>query len=267
MKHQISAILLAFGIITPLSLHAQENTSDKKTPQTKAQTPTPSIVEINQKFSNLPKKSREEYMNKLSKARTLFNHKRIFDALEKVDELNQIFPNHPTALNIKGACYIEIRAFDKANAIFSQIYKTSPNNPNILFNLAEVDFVTRKWKSAEKRYTQIIPMLKNHDKSMTRLCELKLLICKLKLGKQSEAEALMKKYDEWDDSPFYHYSRAVIAYHAGKKDKAEKQLRDARFIWRNNGILSPWQDSLIESGYIRSFYGGDLDNKNTGKSK
>ena len=38
-----------------------------------------------------------------------------------------------------------------------------------------------------------------------------------------------------------------------RKIDAEKMLRNARFVWRNKSILSPWQDTLIEFGYIRSF--------------
>ena len=67
-----------------------------------------------------------------------------------------------------------------------------------------------------------------------------------------------KKHDEWDDSPFYYYSRAAILYHNDEKLEAEKMLRNVRFVWRNDNSLAAWQDTLIEFGYIRSFYGGDI---------
>ncbi len=218
-----------------------------------------SLEEINQEFSNLPKKTREEYAQKIIKVQNLFNQKRIFDALEKIDELDKIYPNHPAALNIKGACYVEIRAFDKANAIFSEILRVSPNNTNVLFNLAEVDFVTKNWESAEKRFEKIIPLLPKQNKAMIRLCEFKLLLCKLKLDKKEEALALKNKHDAWDDSPFYYFSRAAIAYDADDKIGAEKELRNARYVWKNDAALAAWQDTLIEFGYIRSFYGGDTE--------
>lgn len=253
MKPQITALILTLGLASPLLVHAQDAEKSEKQPAP--------IVKINQDFSNLPKETREAYAQKIVKVQNLFNQKRIFDALEKIDALDKIFPNHPAALNIKGACYVEIRAFDKANAIFSEVLRISPNNTNVLFNLAEVDFVTKNWTSAEARFTKIIPLLPAQNKAMIRLCEFKLLLCKLKLDKKDEAEALKNKHDEWDDSPFYYFSRAAIAYDADDKIAAEKLLRNARYVWRNNAALAAWQDTLIEFGYIRSFYGGDTEEK------
>jgi len=248
MKQRVTAIILILTLVSPIIAQAQ---NEKEAPDP--------IEAINQAFSNLPKKTREEYAQKIIKVQNLFNQKRIFDALEKIDELDKIFPNHPAALNIKGACYVEIRAFDKANTIFTEILRVSPKNTNVLFNLAEVDFVTKKWKSAEKRFEKIIPLLPTQNKAMIRLCEFKLLLSKLKLEKNAEAIALKDKHDAWDDSPFYYFSRAAIAYDADDKIEAEKLLRDARYVWRNDGALAAWQDTLIEFGYIRSFYGGDTD--------
>ena len=106
-----------------------------------------------------------------------------------------------------------------------------------------------------------------NNMGMLRLCEFKLLLCKIKTNREKEAESLAEKYDEWDDSPFYYYSRAALLYNQDRKIDAEKMLRNARFVWRNKNILSPWQDTLIEFGYIRSFYGGDIvpDSKNNGE--
>lgn len=269
MKPSFTAILLTLSLVAPLTAKDAAPKAPVKEPtKTTANAPTDApakktlnkhqtIQEINQEFSNLPKKDREAYTQKLIKVQNLFNQKRIFDALEKIDELDKMFPNHPAALNIKGACYVEIRAFKKAHAIFTDILRVSPNNTNVLFNLAEVDFVTKSWKSAEKRFEQIIPLLPPNNKAMIRLCEFKLLLCKLKLDKDADALALKDKYDAWDDSPFYYFSRAAIAYDVDDKTGAEKLLRNARYVWKNDAELAAWQDTLIEFGYIRSFYGGD----------
>jgi len=260
MKPRLTAILLTLTLATPLLAQDASPAQPKEVTPTQpkeTEKPTETIVEINQKFSNLPKEAREDFAKKLIKTQNLFNQKRIFDALEKINALDKIFPNHPAALNIKGACYMEIRAFKKANAIFSEILRMSPKNTNVLFNLAEVDFVTKNWTSAEERFSQIIPLLPEKNKAMIRLCEFKLLLCKLKLDKKDEAKALMEKHDAWDDSPFYYFSRAAIAYDQDDKTSAEKLLRNARYVWRNDAALAAWQDTLIEFGYIRGFYGGD----------
>lgn len=258
MKYHLTALLFTVGLTSiAWSQDAAAPAEDKKT-DTPAAADSPA-VDMWREFTNLPKEKRQEFAQLLLKTQNLFNQKRIFDALEKLDELDKIFPDHPAALNIRGACYVEIRAFEKANAIFEQVLKISPKNVNVLFNLAEVDFVTKKWSSAHDRFEIIIPRLPENQKSMVRLCEFKLLLCKLKMDRIKEAKALMNKYDIWDDSPFYYYSRAAIDYHEDRKLEAEKMLRAVRYVWRNDALLSPWHDTLIEYGYIRSFYGGDTD--------
>ena len=262
MKHCITTLLLALAINIVLASPtlAQEKKKGDKKGDKKEEGQAPSqLVQVRQSFLNLPEKQRQEYSQILVKVQNLFNQKRIFDALEMIDALDKIFPNHPAALNIKGACYVEIRAFEKANAIFNQVLKISPNNTNVQFNLAEVDFVTKSWPSAHSRFTKLIPLLPAQNKAMIRLCEFKLLLCQLKTDRVKEAIALKDKYDVWDDSPFFYYSRAAILYNEDDKQAAEKMLRNVRFVWRNDSALAAWQDTLIEFGYIRSFYGGDAD--------
>jgi len=253
MKHCITTLLLALAInivlVSPTLAQQRTEGDDKAISQ---------LAKITQNFMNLPQKEREKYSQNLVKVQNLFNQKRIFDALEMIDELDKIFPDHPAALNIKGACYVEIRAFDKAKAIFQEVLKVSPNNTNVQFNLAEVDFVTKNWPSAHDRFAELIPLIPINNKAMVRLSEFKLLLCQLKMGRVKDAIILKDKHDIWDDSPFFYYSRAAILYHQDDKLGAEKILRNVRFVWRNDAVLAAWQDTLIEFGYIRSFYGGDI---------
>ena len=255
MKYLLSAFLLT---LTPLA--AQEDTPEapaKDLSSTdKADTPA---VEMWQAFSNLPKEKRTAFGTQLTKAQNLLAQKRVFDALQALDELDKIFPDHPSVLNLRGACYVEIRSFDKASAAFDKVLKFSPDNINTLFNIAEVEFVTKKWASAHQRFTELVSKVPETQKPMLRLCEFKLLLCKLKLDKIDEAKALMEKYDEWDDSPYYYYSRAAVEYHADNKKEAEKKLQGARHVFRGAQTLAPWQDTLVEFGYIRSFFGEPED--------
>lgn len=257
MKRSFSPVCAVAGVSLGLlaGVFAQEPAAGEPADGAKKDT---AAVKVWREFMNLPMEKRKEFASKLLKVQNLFNQKRIFDALEGVDELDKIFPDHPASLNIKGACYVEMRAFDKANVIFRKILEIEPDNTNVQFNLAEVEFVTKQWGAAHDRFEKLIPKLEEHNKAMIRLCEFKLLLCKLKTGRVKEAKALSEKHDEWDDTPFYYYSRAAILYHGDKKLEAEKMLRNVRFVWRNDGALAPWQDTLIEFGYIRSFYGGDI---------
>lgn len=261
MKYSSFPLLLGLALI---SLTCSPCLAQRTDPENIAEpTEDTEIVQVWRDFMNLPIEKRKDFGTKLLKVQNLFNQKRIFDALEKIDELDAIFPNHPAAMNIKGACYVEMRSFDKATAIFEKILEIAPKNVNVQFNIAEVNFVTGKWNTSHDRFEKLIPLLGTNNKPMKRICEFKLLLCKLKMNRIQEAKAISEKYDEWDDSPLYYYARAALLYHANNKPEADKMLRNAKFVWQNDAVLAPWQDTLIEFGYIRSFYGGDrVDNLN-----
>lgn len=207
-------------------------------------------------FSNLPQKDRAAFAKGLDEAKKTFNQKRIFDTLEKIKGIEQICPNHPAALNLKGACLVELRDFAKAQHIFEGILKEQPTSLPVLFNLAEMNFVQKKWAAAEKLFHKIIPLINEGiQKDMKRLCELKLLLCYLKTGKTKEANQLANQYDQWDDSPFYYYAKAAIQYTNNDAEAGDKSIKEARFIWKNDALLTPWQDTFIEYGFLKSFYG------------
>ena len=259
MKYPLSAFLIALGLSSSLLAQDTAPTTPVETETTKTDEVSPS-VKMWQNFSNLPKESRQEFSKKLAKAQSLLNQQRIFDALEESDALDKIFKDHPATLNLRGACYVELRAFKKATALFEKVLKLAPENTSTLFNIAEIEFVTHQWASAHKLFSELVTKLPKTQKPLLRLCEFKILLCNLKLDKEAEAKALMNKYDIWDDSPYYYYSRAAFAYHTDDKREAEKMLASARVVFQNEKLLHPWQDTLVEFGYIRSFF-GEEENK------
>ncbi len=219
----------------------------------------PQMAPWQKEFSNLSVEKRREYFSLAQEANSLFKDKRIFECLDTLAKLKAIFPDNPGILNLEGACFVEFRDFDKAREIFKKALAESPGNPNVKFNLAEVDFVTHNWKAAEKSFMPILDELKGRDESMHNLVLYKLALCKIKLGKVDEAKKLIEPYDFLDDSPIFYYGKAALAYEQDQPQKAEAWLARASRVFRDPQILAPWQDTLIEFGYLKSFYGGDLE--------
>jgi len=211
-----------------------------------------------QAFLNLPEERRKEFSKQLGEAERLFQQKRIFETFDSLDKADAVFPDSPESLNLRGACYVEIRNFDKASAAFNRSLQLSPDNPSINFNIAEVLFVTKKWQEAHDLFVKILQQLPKDNVALSRLVEFKILLCKKKLGLKEEAVALAKKYGLDDDSPYYCFSQAAIAYDDKDLVKAEEWLARASRIFTNPEMLAPWQDTLVEFGYIKSFYGGEL---------
>jgi tetratricopeptide (TPR) repeat protein len=189
----------------------------------------------------------------------LYGQKRIFESLNEIAEAEKIQKEYPGTLNLKGLCYLEFRDFKIAREHFVAALALSPKDGKIIFNLAELDFVTKNWVSCEKNFNEALLLTNEKEMQLTRLIEFKLLLAKIKLNKTEEVETLSKKYSFHDDSPFHYYAEAAMAYEKEDGEKAEEWLRICRRVFRKPELLAPWQDTMIEYGYIRSFYGGDLE--------
>ncbi|MEC9054625.1 MAG: hypothetical protein VX633_04930, partial [Verrucomicrobiota bacterium] len=172
-------------------------------------------------------------------------------------------------------CQVEFRSFEKARSAFESALEKQGAylqdiaelrgdarkrrmRPvlNILFNLAEMDFVTQQWEECQKRIEKILPDMDPANLTMIRLLEFKYLLCKLKRGEVDQARALSDKYDYLDDHPYYYYANAAMAYHDKKEKEAERWRASARRVFRRTAILAPWEDTMIEIGFVKSFYGG-----------
>ncbi len=78
--------------------------------------------------------------------------------------------------------------------------------------------------------------------------------CKIKTGDLAGAEAIVAETDFLDDSPLFYFGKAALHYAKDDGVGAETWLARATRIFRssNGGLLAPWQDTLIEFGYIKS---------------
>jgi tetratricopeptide (TPR) repeat protein len=218
----------------------------------------PVVTPAQQAFLNLPEESRKKHLEFFNEAVRLFQQKRIFETLEQVHEAKKVFDSNPDLMNIEASCYVEIRNFERALEIFKKAEALAPENASVKFNIAEMYFVMKKWQEAHDQFTALMAKVPEGNLALGRLVEFKILLTKMRLGKEEEAFALANKYDFQDDSPFYYYANAVQAYEAKDDVKAEEWLQMGARVFQNPAILSPWQDTLIECGYIKGSYGGEI---------
>lgn len=215
------------------------------------------MPEAQKEFLNLPAEKREKFAEKFGEASRFFQQKRIFECLDALSEAEKIFANSAELYNLRGSCYVEMRSFDKASEAFAKAIEMAPENTSIRFNIAEVLFVTKQWKEALEIFEKILKDIPQGNTSLARLVEFKILLCKKKLGQDEEVLILAEKYDYQDDSPYYYYAQAALAYEKEDLLEAEQWLARARRIFRDPNVIAPWQDTLVEFGYIKSFYGED----------
>ncbi len=208
-------------------------------------------------LENLPKEERKDFYKHLSEAKRLFSQQRIIEALDTIGEAETMIPEFPSLMSMKGACYVELRDFDTAKRIFKRCNEIVPNNHSVLFNLGEVSFVQARWKDSQTYFKKVNQLLKNAPEDpIYLLSEFKNYIADKKLGNNDAAKIIENKYDYTFDSPIYYFINAVKEFEAGNKVESQSCLQRAKTVYTNLGMLDPWQDCLIESGYIKSFYGG-----------
>lgn len=248
----------ALHLLTFVFLSTPVMAQDKAGNDAKAEVPGANALSPNQKaFLNLPEESRKDFLTHLGEANRLFQQKRIFETLEELDKTSKIFADSPEIYNLRGSCYVEMRAFDKALAEFQKAASFAKGNPSIEFNIGEVYFCTKEWQKSVDIFKKIILELPKENIALARLVEFKILLCEKKLGMDAEVKALAGKYDFHDDSPFFYFAQATLAYDAKDLVKAEEWLGRAGRVFRDPQVLAPWQDTLVEYGYIKSFYGDD----------
>jgi len=246
----------ATHILALIVLSAPIMAQDSPAPVEKTPVVGQAELAANQKaFLNLPEESRKKFIEHIAEASRLFQQKRIFETLEELDKASKIFEDSPELYNLRGSCYVEMRAFDKALADYQKAATLSKDNPSLEFNIGEVYFCTQQWQKSHDMFEKILKTLPPENTALGRLVEFKILLCKKKLGMDDEAEILAEKYNFEDDSPFYYYAQAALAYDADDMVKAEEWLAIASRVFRDPNILAPWQDTLVEYGYIKSFYG------------
>lgn len=251
MKKSTVATLLA--LISPIALFAQavspsELNIDK----------TPELSDAQKEFTNLPEQKRIDYINRVNEASRLFGQKRIFEVLEQTEAARKIFDNNPDVFNMVASCYVEFRDFTKARDFYNKALALNPKSSVVLFNIAELEFVTRNWQACLDKMKEVLPMVPEAGLQTRRIIELKMLLCHIALNQNEQATALANKYDPLrDDTPYYYYAQACLKYRDKDLLKAEEFLQMANRVFENPAYIAPWQDTLIEYGYIASFYGGD----------
>lgn len=247
-----SALFSLLLLITPLAAQNESAPAGSK-PDAAA----PELAPNQQAFLNLPEERRKDFRKHLGEANRVFQQKRVFEALDELGKAAAIFEDSPEIHNLRGSCYVEMRAFEKAIAEFNKALAFSKDNASIEFNIGEVYFCTGEWQKAVDLFEKILKTLPTDNIALGRLTEFKILLCQKKLGKTEEVRKLAEKYDFMDDSPYYYYAKAALAYEDKNLPKAEEWLARAGRVFGDPNILAPWQDTLVEYGYIKSFYGDD----------
>ncbi len=263
--HQLIATLF-FTTCSCITVNAQG-----VTPLPDAESENAKAAILNTRFSNLPEEQRKKYLELRADAHRYFANKRTFETLMAIYEMQSIFEGDPLAYNLLGAIYVEFRDFAKAREIFNKAIETAGEDPKILFNLAELEFCDNQWSSSVKLFSSLLKKLEaQSDTDFVRIVEFKILLSHLALSQSdkadvtdeqkkehlSQAKLLADKYTYLTDSPYFYYAKAALEFYEGDKVAGSNWVLTAKRVYVNSpGLLTSWDDTMIEFGYIEAHYG------------
>jgi len=178
------------------------------------------------------------------------------EALEKLGELEAAVGANHYIENLRGAVFTRMRNFDKARGHFSKALELAKGHDSEAFhpkfNLAELDFVSKKWDPAREAFQKLLKDPGKPGTGSDTLINFKIMICDLQQKKPAEADLVIQTFDQYDaDSPAYYYANAVKLFIKDDKEGANEWLESAKRIYPKE-INEVYNDSLVEMGWLET---------------
>ena len=230
----------------------------------------PQQIELAPALKKLAKDQLEKYSRVREEATEFMRSVRLQEALEKISEAERIAGEPVAELeNLRGAIYTKMRDFPNAREHFKKSVDMDKTSFHANFNLAELDFVEKKFASAISAFTALLAENEAMKKdamssipedyrvnverqfdSTKRLIEFKVFICQLQEKNASEAEKIAKNFGPYDnDTPAYYFAKSVQSFMAEKKESAEEWIASAKNIYPP-AITEVYLDSMVEMGWM-----------------
>lgn len=143
--------------------------------------------------------------------------------LTQLDEAEKYSRGANSINNLRGMTYIAMQEFSKARKIFESILKTTPNDIDSRFGLAELDLFDGRVSGAERQYTEALKRQAENRKAL-----LSLAIVSAQLGKTENARKYINQSLKlYSNEAEVHYIAAIIACMQNDLKTAEMQCRVA----------------------------------------
>ena len=181
---------------------------------------------------------------------------RLQESLAKLNEVEGITGEFHIVANLRGAVFTKMRDFPAARTEFEkavQLTKGLPKeNFHPSFNLAEINFVEKKYPAARTAFTELLTRPSVPDASTRRIMEFKILICLIQEKNDAAAQTQAALFDQYDnDSPAFYFAQACFDFAKDNKEEAEEWLASAAKIYPKE-LNDVYQDSLVEAGWLQT---------------
>lgn len=181
---------------------------------------------------------------------------RWLEALAKLVDLEATCGESHYISNLRGAVYTRMRDFVKARSHFTKALELSKGMDFEMFhpkfNLAELDFVEKKFDDARVNFTKLLTDPGKPAKDSDTLIKFKVMICDVMQKKLDSIDKQIASFDQFDEnSPAYYYAQATKLFGKDDKEGASEWLDSARKIYPKE-LNEVYDDSLVEMGWLET---------------
>lgn len=181
-----------------------------------------------------------------TKALEAFRIKDLEVAARFCDEALGLNPEDMEANNLRGALYMEARDFEAARDMFQKAAGLGATpDPDVLFNLAEVDFVEKKWRESASKFNELLKQA-GEKLDFEGIVHFKLAVIALKLGDSALFKEQQLVFQEKEMKLELAYTGALVRMHEEEPGKEVIESR-VRALLVEHPDSAPLADTLLEA--------------------
>lgn len=165
-------------------------------------------------------------------------------ALDKINVVLSIAPQNPTAYLLRGTIYGQQKHWDLAELDLRKGLQWDDRNPELRYNLAEVQFKQKKYDQARSGFGAL-----RDDPEIGDLATYKVFLCDLLGSHEDIAASELELFNKTESSPSYYFANASWYLYHQKQEDARGWLASAANIY-SPAKFSMYAASLQDLGYL-----------------
>ncbi|HUB68725.1 MAG TPA: tetratricopeptide repeat protein [Candidatus Methylacidiphilales bacterium] len=183
-------------------------------------------------------------MSLLRQAYLLLAQKQPSAALDKMNAAVQIAPQNPAVYALRGTIYVEQKLLDPAQKDFEMALQLDSSNTQIKFDLAEIQFMRKKYDVARADFAAL-----TQDPDLADIASYKVFLCDLFGGHEDAATKELDAFNQAGRNASYYFANVAWSLYHHKTDDATSWLESAANIYPPAKCLL-YATSLYDLGYL-----------------
>lgn len=237
---RIFAILLALALLMPPSPAQDKPLTDST---------TENLPEWLVKFSNLPRKEREQYLQAFNNAKTAYQNGQWVICISYLADCEIIFRHNPNVWNLRACCLMEQKYFEEAERELLRLREAVPDDPVTIMNLANLHLASGRYQECIDTISALREKLpEDTPGDLIYVLDFRHFLSLVMMGKREESKKLLKGLTPMSDTPLYYYGQIVYAMVDGNQAEVSRNLRIVNNIFAKSTAIVPYQRAMELSG-------------------